>query len=304
MADVQVRPTGVYLYADPSAAPDLRTVAAHITRVCGIPARVREEFLVHHKVRDLDGLARELAAARVSDLAHPLPVTELPLPLVLFERRQLGSPERRVSGVLYDGIRMQRILRTVLPPKERSLAFAHIVFTSRLLGTFDDADRRYHARAIVVGYPSLISTSGLVEAPAKPREFYVAKRALRIETADARYESLKANYAERFLDFEDRRLTQVAKGYALQALFYHATGEPFCEDRGCVLFNAHWQEELLHAQVESGLLCARHRKVAEALRGGRRTRTRLSRRREGAGRPRTNSSPHPSRSPPRLKRRG
>lgn len=275
MADVQVVPTGVYLYGDPSAAPpDLRTVAAHIKRVCGIPARVRKEFLVHHKVRDLDALARELAAARVSDLARPLPETEPPLPLALFERRQLGSPERRVSGVLYDGVRVQQILRTVLPPKERSLAFVHIVFTSRLLGMFDDADRRYHARAIVVGYPSLISTSGLVEAPAKPREFYVAKRALRIETADARYESLKESFAGRFLDFEDPRLTRVAKGYALQALFYHATGAPFCEDRDCVLFNAHWQEELLHAQVESGLLCARHRKVAETLRGGRRTRTR------------------------------
>ena len=274
MADVQIVPTRVYLYGDSSAGtPDLRTVAAHITGVCGIPARVRKEFLVHHKVRDLDGLARELAAARVSDLAHPLPQTEPPLPLVMFERRQLGSPERRVSGVLYDGVRVQRILRTALPPKERSLAVVHIPFTSRLLGTFDEADRRYHARAIIVGYPSIISTSGLVEAPAKPREFYVAKRALRIETADARYESLKESFAGRFLDFDDPRLTQVARGYALQALFYQATGEPFCEDRDCVLFNAHWQEQMLHAQVEIGVLCGLHRKVAKTLMGGRKTRT-------------------------------
>jgi hypothetical protein len=126
----------------------------------------------------------------------------------------------------------------------------------------------------VLGYPSLISTTGLVEGPAKPREFYVAKRGLRIETADARYELLKENFAGRFLDFDDPRLTQVAKGYALQALFYHITGEPFCDDKDCVLFNAHWQEELLHAQVKSGVLCARHAKVARALRDGRKTRTR------------------------------
>jgi hypothetical protein len=118
-----------------------------------------------------------------------------------------------------------------------------------------------------------VSKSGLVEAPAKPREFYAAKRGLRIESADARYESLKERFAGRFLDFDDSRTTQVAKGYALQAVFYHLTGEPFCDDGDCVLFNAHWQEELLRAQVDSGLLCARHRKVAEALRGGRRTRT-------------------------------
>jgi hypothetical protein len=154
------------------------------------------------------------------------------------------------------------------------LAVAHVAFTSRLPGTFDDADRRYHARAVVLGFPSIVSTSGLVEAPAKPRGFYAAKRSLRIDSADARYEALKQEYAGRFLDWDDPRLTQVAKGYVLQAVLHQVTGEPFCDDADCVLFNAHWQEEMLHAQVESGLLCARHRKVAEALRGGRRTRPR------------------------------
>jgi hypothetical protein len=113
-----------------------------------------------------------------------------------------------------------------------------------------------------------------VEAPAKPREFYIAKRGLRIDSADARYEALKEQFTGRFVDFDDPRLTAIAKGYVLQALFYQITGEPFCDDPDCVLFNAHWQEELLHAQVESGLLCGRHRKVAEALRGGRGTRRR------------------------------
>lgn len=275
MADLQVVPNRVYLYGDPSAASlDLKAVAAHVAQVCGIPASMRATFLVHHEVEDLDGIAREMAATRVVDIAHRLERTDPPPPLVLYERRQLAAPERRMSGVLYDGVRVQQILRNALPPKERTLTVAHVAFTSRLLGTFDDADRRYHARAAVLGYPSVISTSGLVEGPAKPREFYAAKRGLRIESADARYESLKQRFAGRFLDFDDPRLTEVAKGYALQAAFYHMTGEPFCDDEDCVLFNAHWQEELLHAQVESGLLCARHRKVAEALRGGRRTRTR------------------------------
>ncbi|MBI4415686.1 MAG: hypothetical protein HY557_01715, partial [Euryarchaeota archaeon] len=106
----------------------------------------------------------------------------------------------------------------------------------------------------------------IVEAPAKPRGFYAAKRGLRIDSADVRYEALKEQYAGRFVDYDDPRLTQIAKGYVLQALFYQMTGESFCEDPDCVLFNAHWQEELIHAQVESGLLCAAHRKVAEALR--------------------------------------
>ena len=265
----------VYLYEDPSSPTlDLREVATHIAKVCGIPAAVREEFLLHHGKDDIDSFAKEMAAARVTDIARALGTVEPPSQLILFERRQLESPGRRVHGVLYDGGRVQRILRGALPPKERTLDTPHVAFTSRLVGTFGDADRRYHARATVLGYPSLISTTGLVEGPAKPREFYVAKRGLRIETADARYELLKENFAGRFLDFDDPRLTQVAKGYALQALFYHITGEPFCDDKDCVLFNAHWQEELLHAQVESSVLCARHAKVARALRDGRKTRTR------------------------------
>jgi hypothetical protein len=211
---------------------------------------------------------------RVTEIAKPLVPSEPPPALVYFEHRLLESPERRVPGVLYDGVRLLAICRDALPPKERTLAVAHVAFTSRLPGTFDDADRRYHARSVVLGFPSIVSTSGLVEAPAKPREFYVVKRGLRIDSADARYEALKEQFAGRFVDFDDPRLTAIAKGYVLQALFYQITGEPFCDDPDCVLFNAHWQEELLHAQVESGLLCGRHRKVAEALRGGRGTRRR------------------------------
>jgi hypothetical protein len=45
------------------------------------------------------------------------------------------------------------------------------------------------------------------------------------------------------------------------------TGEPFCEERECRLFNAHWQEDLLHAQLDGGSdLCAKHeRMLAEIL---------------------------------------
>lgn len=264
----------MYLYADPSAPTlDLKAVADHLQKTLGVPTTMRRDFFLHHAAVS-DDTARAIAATRVTDLMRTLPPVEPPPALVLFERRLLERPDRRVPGVLYDGFRLQTIFRSILPPKERSLHVAHVAFTSRLPGTYDDGDRRYHARAVVLGYPSIVSTSGLVEAPAKPRAFYAAKRGLRIDAADVRYEALKQEYAGRFVDYDDPRLTQIAQGYAMQALFYQITREPFCEDEECVLFNAHWQEELLRAQVESGLLCARHRKIAEELRGGRRTRGR------------------------------
>lgn len=275
MAAFAVPLTDIYLYEEPSSTTlDLKAVSSRLADVLGIRPKVRNEFALHHAGQNIEALATRIAGARVTDLARPAGGTEPPPPLVQVERRHLESPERPVRGVLYDGMRFQQILRDILPPDERTLTCVHVAFTSRLLGTFDDADRRYHARAVVLGLPSLVSTTGVVEGPAKPREFYTAKRAMRIEAADARYEALKEGFAGRFLDFDDPRLGRVVGGYALQSVFYQMTGEPFCDDRDCVLFNAHWQEELLHAHIESGTVCARHRAVAQTIRGGRKTRRR------------------------------
>jgi hypothetical protein len=108
--------------------------------------------------------------------------------------------------------------------------------------------------------PAIISTTGLVEAPAKPREFYLAKQ--QYEKLGKDLTELKHQFQGSFIDYGDRRLTEVAKGYAMQAVFYFLAGDPFCEDKGCRLYNAHWQEELIFAQLESGYeFCPRHTEV-------------------------------------------
>nr|AIE95992.1 hypothetical protein [uncultured marine thaumarchaeote AD1000_71_D06] len=48
----------------------------------------------------------------------------------------------------------------------------HIVFTNRLICTYDTTDSRYHGRAVICSNPSIISTTGMIEAPARPREYY------------------------------------------------------------------------------------------------------------------------------------
>lgn len=54
----------------------------------------------------------------------------------------------------------------------------------------------------------------------------------------------------------------------MQAVVYYLTGDPFCEDRGCRLYNAHWREEMIYAQLESGYeFCARHEEVLGRMRG-------------------------------------
>jgi hypothetical protein len=120
--------------------------------------------------------------------------------------------------------------------------------------TFAEDDWRYHGRAIICGTPSIVSIPGIVEAPAKPREFY-SMQALGFQDPS----SLKRQFAGRFIDYDDVRMTQAAVGYAIQVLFYFVTdGEPFCEDRDCRLFNSHWQEDLIRTQVEKPAYCRMH----------------------------------------------
>jgi hypothetical protein len=72
-------------------------------------------------------------------------------------------------------------------------------------------------------------------------------------------EQAKQSIQGRYLEYGDSRITEVLKGPAAQALFYHIFGEVFCPDRGCRLFDARWQEDLIFTQIESGYeFCPRH----------------------------------------------
>jgi len=259
-------PRVAYLYEDPSAGT-LRTneVAGYLRDILGLHCQVREEFLSRAGGSDLEGLARRIAATKVRSLVRPFEAWEPQYGEVQFELRLLRDPGKRVPGILYDAFRYLSLLRDLLPRPEVSLSTLHVVFGHRLVGTFE-GDGRYHARAVVCGYPCIVSTSGLVEAPAKPEAYYRVKAQLSAALGAVPFEAAKAPFEGQFLDYDDPRLTEVAKGYALQCAMYHITKEPFCEDSACRLFNAHWQSELLAAQVGSGRLCPRHASVAGRIR--------------------------------------
>lgn len=259
-------PQAVFLYRDPSSST-LRSaeVAAYLREVLGLPVRVREDFFTEHGKGALEALARAAAATKVRHLDRSFEAVEPLYGEVQFEMRLLRDPAKRVPGVLYDAYRFVALLRDLLPGDERSLRTLHIVFTHRLLGTYQE-DGRYHARAVICSVPSVVSTSGLVEAPAKPEAYYKVKAQLTMALGTVPFEAAKEPFAGQFIDYDDPRLTEVAKGYALQAAMYQIAKEAFCEDPACRLFDAHWQSELLAAQIESGRLCARHTEIAGRIR--------------------------------------
>ena len=259
-------PSRTFLYADPSSATlDLEEVASYLEGTLGLDCEVRGDFFSRHGGRKREALARSIASTRVRNIMRPFDPMEPLYGEVQFELRLLEEPGKRVPGILYDAYRYLRVMRDLLPPRERTLKALHVAFEHRILGTFEE-DGRYHARAVACGYPSVVSTSGIVEAPAKPKAYYKVKAQLSIALGAVPFDAAKEPFKGQFIDYDDPRLTEVAKGYALQAAMYHITKDPFCEEASCRLFNAHWQSEVIMAQLDSGILCKRHRGVASGIR--------------------------------------
>lgn len=220
-------------------------------------------YLLQDKISDY---ARKIASIKIPDATRRMLSGQEPLygEIEYEKRRILGKT--RAFGVLYDGLELQRLFFELIPREERSFEFVHIFFNNRLFATWDEHDRRYHAGVSLYGIPSIISTTGVVEAPAKPREYYLLKQ--QYEMLEKDLQELKDRFKGVFIDYEDERLTEVVKGYAMQAVFYSLVGDPFCQDKGCRLYNAHWQEELVFAQLESEYeFCQRHAKFLEGMNG-------------------------------------
>ncbi|MFC1962504.1 DUF6775 family putative metallopeptidase [Chloroflexota bacterium] len=268
----------VYLYGETAVGTlDLPSLAAYIESLLpGMRVGVRAPFITWHlsplspveQEQRLTHLAMEFARAKIRTPEGRNPGITPLLGEVHYEKRRLSAAARNTFGILYDGFEVMHFLVELMSREERGLDSFHIAFTNQLLGTREEDDRRYHARVAIFGYPSLLSTSGTIEAPAKPREYYLLKQryqALRMN--DPAILGLDSHFRDRFLDYEDETLTEVMKGYVMQALFYHLTGNPFCKDQGCRLYNAHWQEEVIQAQLKGNReFCPFHEQELQRLR--------------------------------------
>jgi len=172
------------------------------------------------------------------------------------EEYQIEKDNKDTSGkdimTLYDGFELQNIISESISNTGDIL---HIVFTNKLTATFDSDDFRYHARAIISSNPTIISITGIIEAPAKPKQYYLD---LMTNFSEVRIDEIKEKYKGEFLEYHDSRLNEIIEGYVLQAIMYYKTGEAFCEDKECRLFNAHWQKDLFYSQIKSKKICDRH----------------------------------------------
>ena len=199
--------------------------------------------------QSLNKLAQNISSSEIPDISNPHDTIQTSSATEIQAEINKLLGRDNVRGKFYDGYWVQRVLYSELAakiPSEIKPGFIHLIFTGRLFGTFQD--RRYHARVVLMGTPSIISTSGLVEAPAKPREYYYVKGKL-IQSGMG-LEELDKMYKGRFVEYDDPKISDIIPSYALQAISYELTGKEFCENTECCLSNSHWQEEVLKVQYK------------------------------------------------------
>ena len=169
---------------------------------------------------------------------------------------------RRIEDVvMYDGFEVQNIISDIITENDSDQNNLHIVFTNKLTCTYDTADSRYHGRSVICSNPAIISTTGMIEAPARPREYYF--EAMKYKIQGLNIQDVKKKYSEKFLDYHDNRLSKISEGCLLQAIFYYMTGDAFCDSLDCRLNNAHWQKDLLYSQLKIGKLCNKHQALLD-----------------------------------------
>ena len=180
----------------------------------------------------------------------------------LMEKTTMVEDAEKIEDVvMYDGFELQNIIYDVITKNDSEPNNLHIVFTNRLICTYDTADSRYHGRTVICSNPAIISTTGMIEAPARPREYYFEAMKYKMQGLDI--QDIKKKYSEKFLDYHDNRLSKISEGCLLQAIFYYITGDAFCDSLDCRLNNAHWQKDLLYSQLKIGKLCNKHQALLD-----------------------------------------
>ena len=245
---------------DEQAVPEIKieALANFIRNTLHVEVETRRNIFNYFQ----SNIARDLAACRIFDTRIPFE-RHNPTPEEIRYEEESFANNKETNIVMYDGFEFQKAVISIIPENELGSDKFHLVCTNKLTCTFDFDDYRYHGRAVICSNPSIISTTGMIEAPAKPREFYLSL--LGNITKGLNVDMIKNQFRGRYLEYHDPKIGEIIKGYALQALFYYLTGESFCESKECRLFNAHWQADLLHSQIEVGKLCERHQQILDKI---------------------------------------
>ena len=250
----------IFLYDEPAISQiQLKRLAVFLKETFRVQVETRDSILKFSK----KDTAVKIASCRIFNPRKPYEKHTPSTEEIFFEEANFEDTTKTENIIMYDGFEIQKVLTELIPDEETSSDLFHVFFTNKLTCTYDYNDYRYHGRALIGANPSIISTTGIIEAPAKPREYYLDL--ITNFTQGINVESIKQKYKGTYLEYNDARLSKIIEGYLLQAIFYFETSEAFCDKTECRLFNSHWQKDLLYSQIENGKLCKTHQQVLERL---------------------------------------
>ena len=246
----------IFLYDEPSV-PEIKisSLAGFLQNNFKVEVEIRKNILNYSH----ESTPSDVASCRIFNTRKPfeqnLPTNEE----IIFEKENAEDTSLTKNIIMYDGFELSKVFTNLIPEKELNLDNFHVIFTNKITCTYDYGDYRYHGRALIGSNPSIISTTGIIEAPAKPRQYYFDL--MTNYRVGLNIDSIKKKYIGTYLEYHDKRLSKIVEGYLLQAVFYYLTGDAFCTDPKCRLFNAHWQKDLLSSQIEICKLCENHKKI-------------------------------------------
>jgi hypothetical protein len=246
-----VKISKIILYNEPSVPEiNIKKTKKFLAETFEIEIQIRENIFQNLNEKTYE----EIASTRIFNLKKPF---EKHIPSIKEISIELENKDMsgRQEMILYDGIELNKIVKDTIPIAENTLSILHIIFTNKLTCTFDENDFKYHARAWIGSNPIIISTTGTIEAPAKPKQYYLD---LMTNFSKEGIGEIKKKYKGQFLEYGDFRMPGIIEGYVLQAIFYYETGDAFCDNKQCRLFNAHWQKDLFISQIDNKKMCKKH----------------------------------------------
>ena len=98
-----------------------------------------------------------------------------PFPVEIdFERRKIEECGCG-KGVVYAGIQLATLLGNGLLARGVVWQDKPFFITRDYIATFGSDDRRWHLRYAVFSSPTIVSLPGIIEAPARPRKYYLLR---------------------------------------------------------------------------------------------------------------------------------
>jgi len=249
-----LRISKIILYDEPTV-PEIKLsrLKKTLSRLVSIKIETRKNLFSNLD----DEMYEKIISTKIFDIKKPFQKQNIFLNNVLIGKKHEDEFQKEEIP-LYDGFEFQKIISELIPENENRIDILNIVFTNKLTCTFDESDFRYHGRSLIASNPAIISTTGMIEAPAKPKQYYLE---LMTDCSEEKISEINKKYKGQFLEYHDSRLSEVAEGYLLQAIMYYETGDEFCKNIDCRCFNAHWQKDLFHSQIDNKNFCKKHQEI-------------------------------------------